>query len=128
MTDRPQTRWRYAAGTWTPANETTIDGADYPHHSQSYGYNPDLCVTVYGHREDPNRWLVAVNITGDVHLVEVTSFPDLVDLTAKLAPLAAAEVLTGATDELDALILNAAEDSRQERHRRTRSHNDRHQL
>lgn len=129
MTDQ-QPYWRYTAGTWEPIDDLVpgdpwdeaLENAGFFAGTTAYGRHHEPAFTVYRHNTE-DRWLVEIDIIGDcVRLVEVTSFPDLVDLTTKLAPLATAEILTGLATELEDVIDLVREDAEREtRRRRTRS-------
>lgn len=129
VTQQQQAHWRYSSGNWEPI-EDPVPGEDwnasleaagfYTINTHTFGYGEPHCFVVYTHREI-DRWLVEINIGGDlIRLVEVTSFPDLIELTTKLAPLATAQVLSSIAEDLEDLISNAREDANRERQVRKR--------
>lgn len=120
-----QAYWRYTAGTWQPIDDPVpgepwneaLENAGYGISSQAYGGRREPAFAVYSHRTE-DRWLIEVEFPGSIHLVEVTTFPDLVDLTTKLAPLATAHLLTALALDLEGAIDIVREDAGREARRR----------
>ena len=125
-----QTHWCYESGTWKPIDDPipgedfnqSLTDAGFYQTGENYGEGPESrYFAIYQHRTQ-DRWLVEVGIVGDeIRLVEVRSFPDLVELTTKLAPLATAGILTSLAEDLADLIANTREDANVERKRRRKS-------
>ena len=53
-----------------------------------------------------------------IHTIEVTRLPDLLDVLAKLAPIATAALVSGLEESLQEAIWNAQEDGKAEHLRR----------
>jgi len=118
--------WRYHEGTWSqitdPLNGLSPDGDAYEElrlagfgKAASWGGFDNVVIW-----EKPiEHWRIDVCIdTSNVHTIEVTRLPDLLDILAKLAPIATATLTSGLEESLQETIWNAQEDGKAERLRR----------
>jgi hypothetical protein len=119
----PNKIWRYADQAWAqvdnplavpglpPLLDDALAALDYV---KADNWSGDA-VVIYA-RSDEERWLVYCCFDADKSYgIEVTSLPALIELLARLAPIATASLLSVADHFLKPLIYNVSEDAAKER-------------
>jgi hypothetical protein len=124
--------WRYHEGAWShitdPLDGLSPDGDGYEElrlggfsKADSWGGFDNVVIWEKPRAGEPGSqcWRIDVCIdASNVHTIEVTRLPDLLDVLAKLAPIATAALTSGLKDSLQGAIWNAHEDGKAEHLRR----------